>query len=51
MKEYKVERIDVKKAETFMNKMANEGWKVISTALQVKTLVDELIITFERDKS
>lgn len=50
MYEYKVlEAKNSKDAEEMMNKMAKEGWKVISTTFwrNFKTI---LIITFEREK-
>lgn len=49
--EYKVvEAGNAQKAEAIMNKMANEGWRVISNTYWMNFKA-ELIITFEREVS
>ncbi|WP_010169327.1 DUF4177 domain-containing protein [Candidatus Epulonipiscium viviparus] len=55
MKEYKLIRIKVSKEfvaeETLMNKMATEGWEVISVSPDAHTKVGlHLLITFAREK-
>ncbi|MBU3102978.1 DUF4177 domain-containing protein [Clostridium gasigenes] len=50
MKEYKViDAKNTKKAEVIMNEMAQQGWRVISTAVWTNFQI-LLTITFERDK-
>ena len=49
MKQYKViDAKDSKEAELIMNKMAQDGWRVISTTYWTNFKVC-LIITFEKD--
>lgn len=51
MKEYKVERVkNETHAEEVMNALAQEGWRVVSTAYWYK-FKDGLTITFEREKT
>lgn len=49
MFEYKVVTSSVKKAETIMNIMANDGWRVVNVSPNVAMMFG-VIITFEREK-
>ena len=49
MKIYRVEEAkNAKEAEVIMNRLAREGWRVVSTAYWLNFKA-ELIITFERE--
>ncbi len=48
MKEYKMMEAFVDQAEDLMNKMAKEGWEVVSTAYW-NMFVAKLLITFSRE--
>lgn len=50
MKEYRVERVDLKIAEIIMNDLAKKGWRVVATSC-LYTLKVEMVITFEREKT
>lgn len=49
MYEYKVESYKVKEAENEMNRLANEGWRVISVSPNIAQGYG-LVVTYERQK-
>ena len=49
MYEYKVIAVPVKKAEAEMNKLAQEGWKVIEVSPNI-AMGAGLVVTLEREK-
>ena len=50
MYEYKVEIYSVKNAEVEMNRMANEGWRVVAVSPNV-AVGHGIVVTFERSIS
>lgn len=49
MYEYKVEKVQVRKAENLMNEMAKLGWRVIAVSPNL-AMGYGLVVTFEREK-
>lgn len=50
MYEYKVETYRVKEAETKMNKLASEGWRVIAVSPNI-SVGHGIVVTYERQKN
>ena len=50
MYEYKVEIYSVKNAEVEMNRMANDGWRVVAVSPNV-AVGHGIVVTFERSIS
>ena len=50
MYEYKVETYRVKEAETKMNKLASEGWRVIAVSPNIG-MGHGIVVTYERQKN
>lgn len=50
MYEYKVEIYRVKKAEKAMNRLAEQGWRVISVSPNLAKLYG-IVVTYERNKN
>ena len=49
MYEYKVESYNVKAAENEMNKLANEGWRVVAVSPNIAQGYG-IVVTYERKK-
>lgn len=49
MYEYKVETYKVKEAEASMNKLASEGWRVVTVSPNMAVLYG-LVVTYERKR-